>query len=135
MGKRFASHNALVAFLKNKKHENPIIPPGGHVDITGFKSAEIVPMKVSCSIHNWMLGYVLVEDHPYMAVSDKDGKFELKNLTAGQMKFKVFHEKNGFLKTVSIDGKSITWKRGLYSVSLTKNEEHTYVVDPKNFSK
>ncbi len=131
------AHNALMAFIKNRKNENPMIPVNGQVDVTGFKASELVPMKVSCSIHNWMLGYVLVQDHPYMAVTDKDGKFELKNLPAGKLKVKVYHEKCGYVKTASIDGKSASWKRGLYNLSLAsgKEEEHKYTIDPKIFAK
>ena len=36
----------------------------------------MVPFK--CDVHGWMNAYVGVLDHPYFAVTDEDGKFELK---------------------------------------------------------
>jgi len=36
-----------------------------------------------------------VLDHPYYAVSDKDGKFELKSLPPGTYTIEAWHEKLG----------------------------------------
>ena len=128
-------HNSLINFLKNPG-VNPIIPAGAHVDFNLTK-AELIPVKVSCSIHNWMQGIVLVQDHPYMAVTDEDGKFELKHLPAGKLTLKVWHEKSAYVQTVEIDGKKTSWKKGRYSPNLKpgKDEEHVYVLDPKIFNK
>ena len=32
-------------------------------------------MNLSCNIHGWMKGWILVCDHPFFAVTDKDGSF------------------------------------------------------------
>ena len=49
-----------------------------------FTSPEVmVPFK--CDVHGWMNAYVGVMDHPYFAVTDKDGKFELKSLPPGHL--------------------------------------------------
>jgi hypothetical protein len=42
-----------------------------------------------------MTGYVRVFDHPYYAVTDKDGKFEIKNAPTGDYRIVYWHE-NGF---------------------------------------
>lgn len=128
-------HNSLINFLKNTS-VNPIIPAKGKVDFQLTKS-EIIPVKVSCSIHPWMQGIVLVQDHPYMAVTDKDGKFEMKNLPAGKLTIKVWQEKAGYIQTVNIDGKKTAWKKGRYSIDVKagKDQEHDYMIDPKVFAK
>ena len=41
------------------------------------------PYLVECSIHPWMKAYVWALDTPYAAVTDKDGKFEIKNVPTG----------------------------------------------------
>ena len=127
-------HNSMITFLSNPQ-VNPIIPAGGSVEFTNIKKAERFPVKVSCSIHPWMQGLLVVQDHPYMAVTDADGKFELKNLPAGKLTLKVFHEKSGFLKTLNVDGKSVKLKRGgKYAFEMgSETVEHTFVVDPKQF--
>ena len=42
------------------------------------KPEVMVPFK--CDVHGWMNAYMAVLDHPYFAVTDKDGKFDLKTL-------------------------------------------------------
>ena len=126
-------HNSLINMLKNDS-VNPIIPAQSKVEFK-FPKSEIIPVKVSCSIHPWMQGIVLVQDHPYMAVTDKDGKFEIKNLPEGKHTLKVWHEKSGYIQTVSIDGKQAKWKKGRYALNIKKDEEHEFVIDPKVFAK
>ena len=128
-------HNALINFLKNTS-VNPIIPAHAKVDFKLTKS-EIIPVKVTCSIHPWMMGVVLVQDHPYMAISDENGKFELKNLPAGKLTLKVWHEKAGYIQSVQIDGKEEKWKKGRYQLDVAggKTEEHTYRLNQAIFAK
>lgn len=57
--------------------------------------AEGPPIQYKCTIHGWMTGYVRVFDHPYYAVTDADGKFEIKNAPVGKFRIVYWHE-NGF---------------------------------------
>lgn len=59
--------------------------------------AESSPIQFKCTIHPWMSGYVRVFDHPYYAVTDADGKFEIKNAPVGKFRMVVWQEKSGFL--------------------------------------
>ena len=59
-----------------------------------FTAKEVmVPFK--CDVHGWMNAYVGVLDHPYFAVTDTDGKFELKGLPPGTYTIEAWHEKLG----------------------------------------
>lgn len=40
-------------------------------------------ISLNCDIHKWMTGYAITLDHPYAAITDKDGKFTIKNVPAG----------------------------------------------------
>ena len=50
------------------------------------------PIQYKCTIHGWMTGYVRIFDHPYYAVTDEDGKFEIKNAPAGKYRIVYWHE-------------------------------------------
>jgi hypothetical protein len=55
-----------------------------------------MPLKFMCNVHNWMFAYAGIFDHPYYAVTDKDGKFKLPgNLPAGKYTVVAKHLKAG----------------------------------------
>lgn len=56
-----------------------------------FRRAEVM-IPIKCNQHPWMKAYVGVMNHPYFAVSDRSGKFEIRNLPPGTYKLLVWHE-------------------------------------------
>jgi hypothetical protein len=55
-------------------------------------------LKFQCDVHSgpsgsWMLAWVTVVDHPYFAVTGKDGKFTIKNVPAGKYTVTALHRK------------------------------------------
>jgi hypothetical protein len=62
-----------------------------------FTTAETLPMPVKCDIHAWMQAHWLIVDHPYAALTDKEGKFTMENLPEGEHTFRVWHERAGYL--------------------------------------
>lgn len=65
-----------------------------------FEKAERVPIPVKCDIHGWMVSHWLILDHPYAAVTDKDGKFSIPKLPAGEHTLRLWHERQGYIKFV-----------------------------------
>jgi hypothetical protein len=58
------------------------------------------PLIMNCDIHKWMSAVVRVFDHPYAALTDKDGNFEIKNAPAGvELRVVVWHEGGKFGST------------------------------------
>jgi len=47
------------------------------------QGAERTPGAVICDIHPWTTAYWMVLDHPYFAVTDEKGNYEIKNAPAG----------------------------------------------------
>lgn len=109
-------HNSKVDAFDNPAI-NPLIPPGGSHEAT-FPNAELVPMAVTCNIHRWMKGYIVVKDHPYVGVSGKDGVVEIKNLPTGNLNFRVWHE-TGYIKA-EIDGNMT--KKGRFTLDVPTKE-------------
>lgn len=58
---------------------------------------ERTALNIKCDIHNWMNGFIWVFDHPYFAVTDGDGKFEIKNAPTGPVNLVVWHEAVNYL--------------------------------------
>ena len=123
-------HNTKIDTLDNPGI-NPIIPAGGQFK-QQFSSAERKPSPVSCSIHPWMTGYLLITDHPFAAVTDADGKFEIKDLPAGEWTFEVWHEKAGAVTGATRDGQTEEWSRGRFTFTIQPgdNDLGTLTVDP-----
>ena len=67
---------------------------------------EEVMLHVECNIHRWMNAYIGVVTHPYFAVSDVKGTFQIDRVPPGTYMIEAWQEKLG---TVS---KSVTVKAG-----------------------
>lgn len=52
-----------------------------------------VLVKLKCDVHPWMFCYVGVLDHPFFAVTDKDGNFKIANVPAGNYTLTAYHLK------------------------------------------
>lgn len=129
-------HNVKAEFLKNAPI-NPIIPAGGQFKAT-FKDEERLPIEISCSIHPWMTGRLLVRDNPYTGVSDADGNVVIKNLPAGKWNFLVWQEKAGYIQEAKQGTKAVKWAKGrMEGVTIKKgdNDLGTYTVPASVFAK
>ena len=100
-----------------------------------FGAAEKLPVMVSCSIHPWMKGWLVIRDTPYMAVTDEQGKFEIQNLPAGKWRFMFWQEAAGYVDDVKIGGKPQKWSRGIVEIDIQpgKNDLGKIVVAPDLF--
>lgn len=99
---------------------NQIIPSGGESQ-TKIDRASPLPISVSCNIHPFMKGFVLVQDHPYMAVSAADGTFEIENLPTGKRGLTFWHELPGALKDLKVGSRS-TDRKGQAEVTIKNGE-------------
>jgi hypothetical protein len=71
----------------------PAAAPGDkNVVEVGEIRAQQRPTPVVCNLHPWMKAWWFVFDHPYFAVSDENGAFEIKQAPAGTLKLVVWHE-------------------------------------------
>jgi len=127
------AHNTAAALRRNLPF-NAVSSPNSK-DQRTLKRPERKPVKVSCSIHAWMTGWLLVQDHPYMAVTDDEGRFTLKNLPAGEWTFQVWHEIPQEITTAAQDDKTATWKKGSVTVTVKpgKNDFGRWTLDPEMF--
>ena len=70
---------------------------------------------VKCDVHPWMKSYAQVFDHPYFAVTGKDGSFSIKNVPDGTYKAVAWQERFN-KRTLS---QSVTVKGGKATLNFT----------------
>ena len=70
------------------------------------KFAKAETIKFTCDAHSWMVGWLVVSEHPYVAVTDEKGAFKLTDVPAGTYKVEIWHETLGKQeKTVTVAAK------------------------------
>ncbi len=80
--------------VEGNQESNDVQMPGG-ADLT-YTFAKPEPfLKFQCDVHPWMFAWVTVVDSPYFCVSDKDGKFTIKNVPPGKYTVEAAHRKLG----------------------------------------
>lgn len=92
-GAAFA-HNVKVDGGDLQPSLNQVIPPAKSLDIPGWK-AHHLPVPISCTIHPWMKMHLRIAAHPYFAVTDDKGNWEIKNAPAGDWNLYIWHEGKG----------------------------------------
>lgn len=85
-------HN-IHTYSKANSSINKAQPKFKKVLTEKFAKPEII--KVTCDAHSWMLGWVVVSDHPYVAVTNDKGEFTLSNVPPGNYKLEVWQETLG----------------------------------------
>lgn len=69
-------------------------PKAGMVQQFRLKDEETM-LKVKCDVHSWMVAFVGIVSHPYFAVSNDAGTFEIDNVPAGTYTIQAWHEQYG----------------------------------------
>ena len=79
------------------------VSPGNRFDLGLYRSGTSKPnvfrepglVRVYCNIHPQMVGFVMVVDSSFVALTGKDGVFRLHGVPAGSYKVRVWHEEGG----------------------------------------
>lgn len=87
------AHNANYTSTYNGS-DNPLIPEGKQIEIP-IRKPERNEMRITCNIHPWMSASVRVFDHPYFAVTNEKGEYEIRNAPVGQYRLFVWHSTGG----------------------------------------
>jgi len=86
-------HN-IHALPKKNAEFNIGQPFKGMETVKKFDNVE-VPLRFKCDVHKWMGAYTGVFNHPFFAVTNDQGTFEIKNLPPGNYVIEAWHEKYG----------------------------------------
>lgn len=83
------AHNVNMTGDDPNLQFNITIPSGKSHKPAAPLAYQFTPIPFKCDIHPWMAGKIRVFDHPYFAVTDADGNFEIKSPPAG--KYKIWY--------------------------------------------
>lgn len=101
-------HN-VFAYYDAKKFDLGNYPRGSSKSV---KFDKVGVVALLCNIHAEMSAYIYVVDTPYYAVTDKQGRFQIKEVAPGEYTLKVWHE-SGYSLTQRISVKSPETSRTL----------------------
>jgi plastocyanin len=89
-------HNvhAIPAEGSGNEPRNQLQLPNGP-DLTFSFSHPENFLKFECDVHKWMFAYASIFDHPYFAVTGKDGLFKIANVPPGKYTIAAAHRKLG----------------------------------------
>ena len=94
-----------VGLYPGKVSRKPLVSPG--------------IVKILCEVHPWMTAYIVVTEHPYHAVTDVFGEYEIRDVPPGTYRLKVWHESLGTEeKQVEVKGGTIS--KADFSLSLSQ---------------
>jgi hypothetical protein len=94
-------HNTNIAAVRNAGFNQAIKPNDRDGVAWKYPKPEGLPIPVKCDFHTWMKAYHLPLDHPFVAVTDEEGKFEIKGLPPGKHNFTVWHEVPGYVNSLN----------------------------------
>lgn len=94
------------------------------------------PGATSCAIHPWMSAYIMATPHPYIAVTNDKGEFEIKNVPAGvDLEFAIWQEQSKYVRAAVVNGTNTTLPKGRWKVKFENDEtkELNVVLDATKF--
>jgi plastocyanin len=98
-GQRLEVHNSddglhnVHGLSRDRDAFNVSQPMKGMVNVFTPKEPGILQLK--CDVHTWMVAFVGVVNHPFFAVTSKDGAFALQDVPEGTYDVRAWHERLG----------------------------------------
>ena len=103
------NHNIHLSPFNNAPL-NQMLAAGGEMTLKLVPERRAIPL--TCDIHPWMKGYLMVFDHPFFDVTAEDGSFEIKGVPAGAQKLVIWQSAVGFVNPEKGVGMSVTVEPG-----------------------
>ncbi len=81
---------------------------------------------IDCDVlHTWMQAHIIITDHPYTAVTDATGRFDISRIPAGEYDLRLWHERLGEqTQPVSVRIAQETRVRLTYTARAQKDKGH-----------
>jgi len=109
-------HN-LAVYARRNDPFSEIVPQRQSLEKV-FARPESVPIRVDCSIHAWMRAWIVITEHPYAVVTDKNGRFEIAHIPRGTWTFRFWHERPGYVKELTQNRTPLKLKSGNQDIEI-----------------
>ena len=86
---------------------------------TSFTKVED-PFYIKCDVHPWMKSWVIVQDHPYFAVTDENGNYSIENIPPGNYEVVFWQE-----RLSNVDEKKYILQSSTLKIDITDNKNTT----------
>ena len=86
-------HDIPAAASGNAEKNEAQLPNGADLTFSFSKPEDF--LKFKCDVHQWMFSWVSVFDHPFYAITAKDGAFKIANVPPGKYTLEADHRKAG----------------------------------------
>ena len=118
--------NPILNLLRNHP-KNPLLGPNSEVALR-FTESERGPIPLTASIAASLRAYVVITDHPYVAISDASGNFKIAQVPTGSWTFQAWHEAAGWIRSVTRQGIRNEWEKGKFTIDLKGNGNDVGVI-------
>jgi hypothetical protein len=118
------AHNAKWSSSENGEI-NPLIASGSQFKLAKPLVFERGEISLQCSLHTWMKAHVRVFDHPYYAITDAEGNFEINDAPVGKFSLYINLPANGWLNGAKgRNGTLIVIKAGEQNLGVFKMKKN-----------
>lgn len=97
---RFVNRSTIPHTVRHESSEaddfSVLLPANTGVDAPIPLAARPSAGSFACAIHPWMRGVVRVFDHPFFAVTDEHGEWQIANVPPGRYRIVYWHETAGY---------------------------------------
>jgi len=96
----FVNSDQVYHNVRTVAHSNPTFNlgmPNRDMRITKTFSKAEVAVHAKCDMHPWMAAFIGVAEHPFFAVTNERGEFDLPGVPPGNYTVQVWHEVFGTL--------------------------------------
>ncbi len=83
----------IYSHIKEKTVFNVALPEKGSTITKPLTKTGL--LELNCDCHPWMEGFVYIFDHPYVAITDENGSFVIKDIPPGVYTVEAWHESLG----------------------------------------
>jgi plastocyanin len=94
------NHSVMTETVTRANQFNYFVGPGSPID----RAFELQkgPVKIGCALHAWMRAWIYVVPHPWFALTNEKGQFQIANVPAGKYTLLLAHADTGVQERKSV---------------------------------